>query len=388
VDFVQNTTNRSVVIQGGQITFQAVLLQCEGGTPLDPDGYPMTQTEPLVNVYDPDGSVVAIGVGNRISQGVYNYLFTCPIGAIISNGWSITWSATLQGEYYSWTEYFQVVDRTLAQPKPSDPNQLSSLKTEEYVLALTGRTERVFLNTQIGTTPVQPVATPTLSVYTPTEQLLATLPASGVTGVTGSYYADVPGTLISQTDTYYMLVWSYQLTPTTPFRTNIQTLWTAPLSVFKALPDLRMLLDKCQKPTDRVQGYADQELARYLIMGLGLFNAKPPVTYFTWPNLPPNVYPWAMQCSMLYALKAQMLLEIDQDFEMSGQTITLRYEHFQNLSSLAQQAATEWNEQGEKVKVGLGLARGTLLIRPVVQGYISLAQQTMMAGSFLSSYKI
>lgn len=388
MEFVQNSTNRLVVIQGGQITFQMALLPCEGGTATDPDTYPSTQTEPLVNIYDPDGSVVTIGVGNRVSTGIYNYLFTCPIGAIISDSWSIKWGATISGSYIQWTEFFKVVDRTLADPKSSDPNQLSNLKAEEYVLALRNRTERVFMEARIGRDYVQPVETPTLSVYTPGEVLLLTAAVSGVPGVVGSYYADVPGTTINQLDSYYMLVWNYQLTATTPFRTSIQTLWTAPLSVFKALPDLRMLLDKSQKPSDRVQGYSDQDLARYLLMGIGLFNSKPPATAVTWTNMPDSVYPWIMQLSMLYALKAQMILEVDQDFEMTGQTITLRWEHFQNLSTLATQAAAEWQEQGEKVKIGMGLGQGRLLVRPVVQGFLQLAQQHLSAGTFCESYKV
>ncbi len=388
MDFVQTGTNRSVVIQGGQITFQMALLPNEGGTPTDPDSYPVSQTEPLVNVYDPDGSVVTIGIGVRTAPGIYTYLWSCPLGAILSDSWAIKWGATIAGSYTQWTEYFKVVDQSLADPKATDPNQFSSAKTEEYVLALRNRTERVFIETKVSTDYVEPVSAPILSVYTPSETLLTTITATQVSGVTGSYYADVLGTVLSQPDSYYMLVWEYQLTASTPTRTSIQTLWTAPLSIFRALPDLRMLMDKSNKPSDRVRGYGDQELARYLVMGLGMFNARPPVSYFTWTQVPGNVYPWVMQCSMLYGLKAQMLLEIDQDFEMTGQTVSLRWEHVQNLSALATQAASEWQEQGEKVKIGLGLGTGRLLIRPVVQGVIGLASQHLSAGTFLEAYKM
>jgi hypothetical protein len=386
--FVNNTTNRATVIQGGQYTFQAALLTREGGTPQDPDGYPLTLTEPSATVYDPDGSPVSIGVGIRISQGIYSYLFSCPIGGVPSDGWYIKFGATIGGVYYEWQEFFTVVDRTVAQPKPQDPNQLSSLKTDEYVLALTNRTERVVLNIRVGTKPVQPVLTPTLSVYDTGEKLLATLPVSGIAGYTGSYYADVPGTLINQLDHYYMLVWTYMLTPAEPSRTLIQTLWTAPLSLFQALPDLRSVMDKAQKPTDRVQGYSDQEMARYLRQGLNLFNMRPPKTKFTFTQLPDIAYPWVIQCALLYGLKAQLLLEVDQDFEASGQTISLRWQHFANLSQFVQQAAQEWQDQGEKVKIALGLPRGRLYISPVVQGVIQLAKAQLNEGTFLEAYKI
>jgi len=386
--FVKSTTNRAVVIQGGQYTFEISLLITEGGTPADPDGYPVSQLEPTVNIIDPDGSVVAVGVGSRVDVGIYNYLFSCPIGAILSDSWSIKWGATISGVYTEWVEYFKAVDRTLADPRATDPNQLSSLKTEEYVLAINGRSERVFLETKVGYDYVQPLTTPVLSVYDIGDNLLATPVVSAVTGKTGIYYSDVEGTLITNYDSYYMMVCTYRLGVAEPTRTLIQTLWTAPLSIFRAIPDLRMLMDKAQKPTDRVQGYSDQEFARYLRMGIGIFNTRPPVTSFTWNSIPMDAYPWALTCAMIYGLKAQMLLEVDQDFEVTGQTISIRWEHFANLSAMAQQAATEWQEQGEKVKMAFGLGRGRLLIRPVVAGYIGIARQHASEGLFFESYKV
>lgn len=386
--YENKNTNRAVIIQGGQHTFERSLLVTTGQDPRDPDGYPITTTEPSIGVYDPDGTLVAAGVATRVDVGVYQYLYTCPINAIISDGWYIQFGATIDGEYHLWREYFRVVDKSADSPKYADPNQLSSLKTDEYVLALKGRTERVYLEIKIGPDPVSPLSDPTLTVYDLSEKVVATPTVSGVPGSIGVYYADIPGTLLAQSDSYYMLVWNYQLSVGAPNRTVMQMLWVAPLVLFRMIPDLRMLMDKAQKPTDKLQGYSDQEMARYLKQGLNTFNMRPPVTYFSLSSLPPIAEPWVLTVSMLYGLQAQMLQEIDQEFEVSGQTITIRWDHFQNLNSFAQQVAQQWQEQGEKVKIALALGPGRLLIRPVVQGYIGIARRQATEGLFFGAYKI
>lgn len=379
--------NRAVVIQGGQYTFEWILLVTTGTDPRDPDGFPATQDEPSITVYDPDGTPQAVGTATRIGVGIYTYLFTCPLGAVISDGWYIQCGATIDGNYELWRQYFKVVDRSADQPKQLNPNQLSSLKTEEYILGIRGRDERVYIECKVGSDAVSPLTTPTLQVMSIGSTVLAT-PAVTGTGETGVYYADVLGTVLTSADAYYMLVWNYRLSVGAPARTVIQTLWTAPLAIFKALPDLRALMDKSQKRTDRVQGYSDQELARYIRMGLGMFNSRPPVTGFSLTTLPDDAYPWMLTCSMLWGLQAQILEEIDQEFELTGQTISLRWDHVQNLSTFAQQVAQQWQDQGEKVKIPLGLGGGRLLIRPVVQGYIGLARQQVEEGTFFAAYKI
>ena len=337
---------------------------------------------------DPDGSTVAVDVGMRTGVGLYTYLFTCGLGAILSDAWYIQWGATIGGEYYEWREYFKVVDRTVADPKYSNPNQLSSMKTEEYVLALVGRDERVFLETRVGRDLVQPLFPPTLSVYDQGEVVIATPPVSGVTGLVGTFYCDVSSATLQFKDYYYMMVWDYYLSVAEPRRTVLQTLWTAPLTLLRALPDLRGLIDKAQKPTDRVQGYSDQELARYLNMGLHTFNRKPPVTGFNWSTMSPDAYPWVLLCAMLYGLKAQMILEVDQDYEVTGQTISIRWQHFQNLQSFVQQAAQEWEEQGQKVKLSFGLGHGRLLTRPSLVGYLGLMRNVAGGATFFEALKV
>ena len=387
--YENSSTNRAVVIQGGQYTFERSLLVTTGGDPADPDGYPATTDEPSVTVYDPDGTPIAAGVGTRVSQGVYNYLFTCPLGAIVSDGWYLQFGATISGDYHLWREYFRVVDRSADAPSVADPNQLSSLKTDEYVLALRGRDERVYLETRAGRDLVQPLTTPTLGVYDVGETLLASPTVTQVPGRPGIYYADLSGTtLLTQLNAYYMLVWSYALTVGAPSRTVIQMLWTAPLSIFRLLPDLRSLIDKAQKPTDRIQGYSDQELARYIRHGLNVFNMRPPVTGFTLTTTPEMAEPWVLTCAMLYGLQAQMLQEIDQEFEVTGQTISIRWDHFANLNSFVQQAAQQWQDQGEKIKIALGLGKGRLFVRPAVQGYIGIARRQASEGTFFAAYKI
>jgi len=381
-------TNRAIIVQGGQHTFERSLLVTTGQDPRDPDGYPVTTTEPSVGVYDPDGTLTAAGVATRIDTGVYQYLYTCPLNAIISDGWYIQFGATIDGEYHLWREYFRVVDKTADNPKYSDPNQLSSLKTDEYVLALRGRTERVYLEIKVGSDPVEPLSTPVLNVYDMSEKVVATPPVSGIPGSVGVYYADIPAELLSTSDAYYLLVWSYTLSVGAPSRTVIQMLWVAPLVLFRMLPDLRALMDKAQKPTDRLQGYSDQELARYLKQGLNAFNMRPPVTGFSLTTLPPIAEPWVLTVSMLYGLQAQLLQEIDQEFDVSGQTISLKWDHFSNLSSFVQQVAQQWQEQGERVKIALALGPGRLLIRPVVQGYIGIARRQATEGLFFAAYKM
>ena len=386
---VKESTNRAVVIQGGQYTFEMALIPCEGGIPTDPDEYPApVPVEPTINIVDPDGSTVTVAVGTRTDVGIYSYLFTCGIGAILSDSWYIQWAATIGGQYIEWREYFKVVDRTVADPKYANPNQLSSMKTEEYVLAIANRSERVFLETKVGRDYVQPLFPPTLNVYDMSEQIVETPVVSSVPGQVGVFYCDVASGTLQFKDYYYMMVWDYYLTPTEPRRTVLQTLWTAPLSLLRALPDIRGLMDKAQKPADRVQGYSDQELARYLNMGVHIFNRKPPVTGFTWSTMNGDAYPWVMTCAMLYGLKAQMLLEVDQDFEATGQTISIRWQHFSNLQSFVQQAAQEWEEQGQKIKMSFGLGHGRLLTRPSIQGYLGFMSRHVGAGSFFESLRI
>lgn len=381
---IKQTTNRVAIIQGGQFTFDMGLFV--DGVLRDPDEYPVTPaTEPVVNILDPSGATVEVGVGVRTAEGEYTYLYTVPLNAEVSENWTIKWGATIDGVYYYWAEYFKVIDKSATQPKYFDPNQLSSGKTEEYILAIKGRTERVYLETKVGSDIVYPVAIPSYYLYDQSETLITSGTATEVSS--GTYYCEILSTTLDTSDKQWMLVWNYQLTATEPTRTVIQTVWTCPISIFGAVIDVRMILDKALKPTDRIMGYSDQEIVRYLKNGLRMFNMRTPATVMTFNNLDDNAYAWIIQLAVCWGLKAQILAEIDMSYTLAGQTISLTWEHQNALQTMYNTLWGEWDKLGREAKL-LYLGKGRLLYRPQIAGYIGAMNRSVSAGTFFEALKI
>ena len=96
--------------QGTQATLDIWIYPGPGLAPVDPDGYPAT--EPMVAIYDPNGTLMSSGLAYRLGQGNYRYRYQLAADAPISSDWRIEWTFTVGGGIPAVdqrTEYFTVV---------------------------------------------------------------------------------------------------------------------------------------------------------------------------------------------------------------------------------------------------------------------------------------
>lgn len=135
----------------------------------------------------------------------------------------------------------------------------------------------------------------------------------------------------------------WQITPTiaSPAEFAFQIIEVPIAKVLQFFPALRMVIDKYQKRREIIQAYQDSDIHEYLVRGLQFVNAWHPLTSYNFTSLPDQLVPFWLLAGQMWGLNAQFLLETDLQFNFSGQTVTLDYDHTANLDT-AIQRATDW----------------------------------------------
>jgi hypothetical protein len=168
---------------------------------------------------------------------------------------------------------------------------------------------------------------------------------------TGKYEITIPP--LPKND--YVLVIRYRFDESQRYETRIIKIKVVTTMYFSILPEIRLLIDKAQKSVNKIQGYSDASILMAMDMSVDFFNEYPPVTHFCAEALMGNWRMLFIYGAVIWALKSQLVLEIDLSFDYSGQTISLQYDHKGDISSYIQQLLEEYRGFMDKVKTHIAL---------------------------------
>lgn len=104
--------NREKGTLGGSVVLDVKFFNFTGGNLVDDDGFVASGTLPVVEIYDPNGTLIVTSATSgelqpvRVSVGDYEY--TRPIGLTdeVSDKWKITWKITIDGSALTFSELF------------------------------------------------------------------------------------------------------------------------------------------------------------------------------------------------------------------------------------------------------------------------------------------
>lgn len=323
------------VARGTSFTFEATFMDQdgEGLVPDDPN------TTPQVQIKDPEGVTLKIGLGKPISHRDYVFEWFCPKDATLNvpeNKYRAEWHFnTLGGNTRSYVEEFDTIDRV--EPTPEERQQT--------YISLPGKSERLFFRTEQD--PFQSQGSLELDLYGTSNQVVFSVNEVsndesqlkpndpdrkiGVMERDGEYvyYYDTD----ALTEGEYLISWGLRMTAVSNKEYEQQLLRVPHLNFWRMSPSLRMVIDKLQKKVGWVQSYSDADILEYLYRGLGTVNAVKPNTNWSFGSVPTvadassGIADAILLASTMHALTAQQILEIELSFDHSGQTVTLSYNH-------------------------------------------------------------
>lgn len=140
-----------------------------------------------------------------------------------------------------------------------------------------------------------------------------------------------------------------------PFATYASLYYYTP-AMFGAMNDLELTLKKSRvMNVIQALNYTQADLANYLARGLYWFNGLPPIlTSFTGTNMQGFLRNAWVLLSTYYALFAQHLAENDLQFDMSGQTVTLRVDRTGGIDAALGRIESEIDRTIRPMKTLLG----------------------------------
>jgi hypothetical protein len=149
----------------------------------------------------------------------------------------------------------------------------------------------------------------------------------------------------------YLIIYRYRIDASSRIQTKVLKMKICSPIVFGVMPELRMLIDKAQKSMNKIQGYTDADLLMAMDMSTDFFNSYPPVSKICLENFIINYRMLFLTGASIWALRSQLVMEIDLSFDYSGQTISLNYDHKSDISSMIQSLLDDYKQMLEKIKV-------------------------------------
>lgn len=305
---------------------------------LDMAGQPMVAADPAswpqLVIKDPDDTVIVTGVGAPLGLGKYRFSWFVPVDAALTTdetAWRIDWSmVTSTGHSHAWTERFAVVDRIESTPEERQQTYLTN--DGGTIRALLRWPQRLYkikleMRTAAGSEillSADGVATNALEEDASNPQRLINEKAQDGEYI---YYYDVCGLSAGE----YQFHWIIQESEISPIDLEVQIGRAAPGLFWHYNVELRMLVDKLQKHSGMVQAYSDSDIYSYVKGGLGILNFYPPPTNFSLQDIPltgsRGLRTALIYTSAIHAINAQQIMEVELNFDHSGQTVTLNYNH-------------------------------------------------------------
>lgn len=318
--------------------------------PLDASRYPSFQ------VVDINGQIVSAGLATVDgTAGNYRVEFFCPADAPISNDdrrWRLEWFFIDEDnrQVHKVTE-FDVRDPDITASEVRDL-KLMAMACQEFRVFIRElkRPYSIRLDVMNAGNPDELIAENVLFPGSGSgNQTLLTETADSETFV---YHYTIPIDLLRAGYTY-QAVWQISETISTAPQFAFQIIEVPQPTILQFFPSLRMVIDKYQKRRELLQAYQDSDIYEYLLRGIEIVNGWHPLTSYTMTSLPSPLIPFWLLAGQLWGLNAQHLLETDLQFDFSGQTVTLNYDHTGNLDTAIQRATSFLADNLTKTKTPL-----------------------------------
>jgi len=321
---------------------------------------PLDTTYPQVQIEDPNGTIVASGVGMATTTpGLWQFQWSVPVNAEVSDSWKIVWTL-VDGQHDSHTkeETFGV---------SSQIEDQTALERSGWYLTMLGATERLVWKGDYNPHNIYvrlERADGTVLLEAEKSQLTYT--------AADCYHYYTIDTPTFDTECDHLITWRVQATSVSPWDYQVQHLKVPYRQFWLALPHLRFLVDKLNKIQTTPLSYLDIELYMCLERGLELLNTVHPLTAWTWSGLPQQFGSWWILCSGLWCLNSRQLLEIEVSHTLSGQTVTLEYDHSSALSEVMsrwQEMIRDWLIPAKLSAYRRSAGPGVVAVRPYRLGY-------------------
>jgi hypothetical protein len=325
-------------------------------TPIDTGKYPR------VNIVNINGEVIISDIATLDgTPGNYRYNFQVPLNAEISNDdrrWRIEWYViTNKNRQIETVLEFDIRDSDFSDDDLEDFD--SSIG--QRILAMPCKEHRVKIALEKRPYSIS------LDIMKNNKNFLTgirypyevrTLPDHGfsLTETTYNqyyiYYFDIPeGCAYLSECSMFTLIWNIQKTPISSKDYIYRILDVPPTLILPLMTSLRMAIDKYQKQKNTVQAYQDSDLYEYLKRSREMINGYPPLTNWGFTDFPGVLSNYLLLGALVWGLNAQHLLEVDLNFDFSGQTTTLSYNHEAGISTAYDRALSLFNENIAKAKM-------------------------------------
>lgn len=315
---------------------------------------PLDSTFPSYSIIDIEGTTVQAGVGILIEPGVYRVKFTPAAAALLSTPekrWSIEWTMVdVANSQFSFTQQFDVIDEVVAQDE-GHAQSLLALTDRAFNISIKWPTLPYGLRLDVsgvgGTSG--PVTNQTLNnkdigvVDAPDGQKLF---CYEITAKNEQAVGTVkPISLVANNN--YVALWELIETQGSTPEYLTQRIDVVDLHMVSLFPSLRMLIDKVQLKTGRIQSYEDAEINEYLLRGKDLINAIHPFTAWTLGASSPIFVMSAhlMLAAFWYGLNAQHMMETYLQFDFAGSQTSITLDRTAGIDSALTRAYEVWTSQ-------------------------------------------
>jgi len=346
---VNENFNQLKAIQGRKIVFERIFHD-GSGAPRDPDNFGIgNNAEPNFVIKNPSGVQIHFGVGDRISEGKYRFTWNTPIDSVVGEGWTIEYGMTISGNYRSQKESFYVIDIADVEDVGAELYEAEQKDSILYYLENSIETYIIEIVSNDGYL-VDPNELQVAIIHETSNQVV--YGSDSVERISqGKYRIYIPQ--MSRGD--YLLMYKYQMNSNNQAETRVIKIKMVPLISFSMMPELRFQVDKAQKSMDKIQGYTDADLLMAMDLSTAFFNEYPPVSHLASWDLAYNFKSLFITGSIIWALRAQLILEIDLSFSYSGQTISLDYDHKGDISAAISSLMDDYRNLMDKIKMHMAL---------------------------------
>jgi hypothetical protein len=306
---------------------------------LDMDGDPLTPGDatstPKVEIFDPQGNVVSTAVGSHIGNGCYRWQWFVPTDAYINTedeAWEVRWDfVSLGGNTKSHEQNFNVIDSVESTPEERTQMLIGRPNRSERAM-IRLEYDPVYLELDVVDRSDQ-VVVHVVGCSESADNLKPTDPDRQIGKMVrdGQYvfWYDLPPYDVGE----YHLFWGIRQTEVSSMEYEHQTLRVPPFNFWRLADPLLTVIDKLKKKVGWVQHYSDSDLLEYIVRGLGTVNQVRPNTDWRLQTIPAGmdlfgpVADAVLTAATIHALMSQNIMELELQFNFSGQTVTLDYNH-------------------------------------------------------------
>jgi len=325
---VKSTSNVRTLNRGETQKFEVSFFEDEAKT------IPITSSDltkyPAYTIYDVENNTVTTGIGTFISVGNWYALWAIPITALLSSdnrNYRIEWDLVdTTDRQFNFVQEFDVVDLIIEESENPE-QQLYTMVNEEFQFLY--RTKVVPYDVTLTVIFGQNESTPVIENISKEAGNLETR-TDGIWQVW--YYK--PSEKVLTIAGCYTAVWRVTETENSTPVTDFQIINVIPMAILQFIPSVRMVVDKMQKKIETIQAYQDSDIIQYLMRGLQFINSWFPTTYYDVNNIPPALQMHWVMASSWYGLNAQHLLEVELQYDFSGQIDSFTFDHASGIESV------------------------------------------------------